>query len=214
MVLLACLGLPFITGAATWTGRVVAIHDGDTLTVLRHGRGVRLRLNAVDAPELAQPFGRQSRKSLSNLCYGRYARVEEVGEDKYGRTLARVSCGGLEANAEQLRRGMAWHYTQYSQDPALRQLEAEARRQGLGLWSDRRAEPPWLYRHGNNASRDEPRQPKPPTRYKRSCGAKRHCSEMTSCAEARFYLRQCGVRSLDGDHDGIPCESLCAPRPD
>lgn len=213
-VFLACLWLPFVTGAANWTGRVVAIHDGDTMTVLRYGRGVKLRLHAIDAPELAQPFGRQSRKSLSNLCYGRYARVESVGEDQYGRTLARVRCGGLEANAEQLRRGLAWHYTHYSLDPELQQLEAEARRQRLGLWSDRRAQPPWLYRHGKEARPAQPRESQSSTRFNRSCGAKRHCSEMTSCAEARFYLRQCGIRALDGDHDGIPCESLCAPPPD
>ncbi|WP_244500481.1 excalibur calcium-binding domain-containing protein [Methyloceanibacter methanicus] len=42
-----------------------------------------------------------------------------------------------------------------------------------------------------------------------ACGAKRTCSEMDSCAEARFHLEKCGVRSLDRDGDGIPCEGLC-----
>jgi hypothetical protein len=32
---------------------------------------------------------------------------------------------------------------------------------------------------------------------------------MVSCAEARFYLERCGVASLDGDGDGVPCASLC-----
>lgn len=32
---------------------------------------------------------------------------------------------------------------------------------------------------------------------------------MTSCAEAKFYLEECGVSTLDKDKDGIPCESLC-----
>ncbi len=41
------------------------------------------------------------------------------------------------------------------------------------------------------------------------CGTKKRCSQMTSCAEARFYLTTCGVASLDRDKDGIPCESLC-----
>lgn len=43
----------------------------------------------------------------------------------------------------------------------------------------------------------------------RSCGAKTRCGQMTSCEEARFYLEQCGIRRLDGDGDGTPCESLC-----
>ena len=41
-----------------------------------------------------------------------------------------------------------------------------------------------------------------------TCGSKRYCKEMTSCAEARFYLEQCGVTRLDGDSDGSPCENL------
>lgn len=42
-----------------------------------------------------------------------------------------------------------------------------------------------------------------------SCEGKRFCREMNSCAEARFYLTQCGVSRLDRDGDGKPCESLC-----
>jgi phosphatidylserine/phosphatidylglycerophosphate/cardiolipin synthase-like enzyme len=42
-----------------------------------------------------------------------------------------------------------------------------------------------------------------------ACGSKTRCSQMTSCAEARFYLNQCGAFSLDKNRDGVPCESLC-----
>lgn len=41
------------------------------------------------------------------------------------------------------------------------------------------------------------------------CGSKRYCREMADCAEARFYLEQCGLTRLDGDSDGSPCENLC-----
>lgn len=41
------------------------------------------------------------------------------------------------------------------------------------------------------------------------CGAKRVCGQMDSCAEANYYLRQCGLSRLDGDGDGVPCESIC-----
>tara|TARA_R110002111_G_scaffold55408_8_gene95273 strand:- start:797 stop:1351 length:555 start_codon:yes stop_codon:yes gene_type:complete len=40
-----------------------------------------------------------------------------------------------------------------------------------------------------------------------SCKGKRHCSEMTSCEEAKFYLNNCPGTSMDGDNDGVPCES-------
>lgn len=42
------------------------------------------------------------------------------------------------------------------------------------------------------------------------CEGKRICKEMDSCEEARFYLTQCSVSSLDRDNDGVPCESICA----
>lgn len=40
------------------------------------------------------------------------------------------------------------------------------------------------------------------------CG-KRLCKEMNSCAEARYHLKHCGVKSLDRDNDSVPCESIC-----
>lgn len=38
------------------------------------------------------------------------------------------------------------------------------------------------------------------------CDGRIHCSQMTSCAEATFFLRNCPGVKMDGDHDGIPCE--------
>jgi endonuclease YncB( thermonuclease family) len=42
-----------------------------------------------------------------------------------------------------------------------------------------------------------------------TCGTKRTCSAMTSCAEATFYYQMCGVSSLDGNDDGTPCNDIC-----
>ena len=41
------------------------------------------------------------------------------------------------------------------------------------------------------------------------CEGKKYCKEMKSCAEAKFYLTQCGLTKLDRDKDGIPCETIC-----
>lgn len=48
-----------------------------------------------------------------------------------------------------------------------------------------------------------------PRRSAASCGIKWKCGQMDSCAEAYHYLNDCGVRRLDGDGDGVPCESIC-----
>lgn len=42
------------------------------------------------------------------------------------------------------------------------------------------------------------------------CDGREHCSQMTSCAEATWFIRNCPNTKMDGDHDGIPCEQgLC-----
>lgn len=40
-----------------------------------------------------------------------------------------------------------------------------------------------------------------------NCATKKICKQMRSCAEAKFYLHECKLKRLDGDKDGIPCES-------
>jgi endonuclease YncB( thermonuclease family) len=95
-------------------GRVVAIADGDTLTVLdARKRQHKIRLDGIDAPERRQAFGKRSRQSLAELCSGKAAIVQDQGKDRYRRTIGRVTCAGVDANAEQVRRGMAWVYKRY-----------------------------------------------------------------------------------------------------
>lgn len=209
------LGLLSSGCSGDWSGKVVGVHDGDTVTVMRRGEGVKVRLNQIDAPELGQAYGRQSKQSLSDVCFGRYADVREEGRDKYGRVLGRVYCDGVDANAEQVRRGYAWFYQQYGRDPALRELEASARSRRAGLWSDRNPTPPWSFRHSDEGTGALPRSGasrrsgNAETRTGRCGGVKKTCSDMASCEEALYYLHRCGMKGLDRNGDGMPCESLC-----
>lgn len=198
--------------AEGWLGRVVAVHDGDTLTVRRFGEAVQVRLDEIDAPELDQDYGQAARQSLARLCLGMNADIQVHGQDKYDRVLARVRCAGTDANAEQVRQGSAWFYAQYSHDESLRDLETSARARGLGLWASRRPTPPWDFRHANKAGSYDGFSPAParPARAQSGrCGAKKKCGDMASCEEAMFYLNHCGLTKLDRNRDGVPCESLC-----
>lgn len=132
---------------ADFTGKVVAVADGDTITVLHDKVQVKVRLTEIDAPEKKQAFGNRSKESLSDLCFGKTATLIEKSKDRYGRTLARVTCDGTDANAEQVRRGLAWAYTKYLTDPQIKVLEEEARASRLGLWRDETPVPPWEWRH-------------------------------------------------------------------
>src|SRR5574341_309681 len=129
-------------------GRVVSVHDGDTLTVLIERRQVRVRLIDIDAPELRQPFGTRSRQSLSSLCFGKVAMLDVRGQDRYNRTLALVTCAGADVNAEQVRRGYAWTFVRYARaDSPLFAIEREARTARRGLWQDPAPVAPWDWRN-------------------------------------------------------------------
>jgi len=222
LLILLALAAPAL--AEELRGRVVGISDGDTLTVLGPGnRQVRVRLGEIDTPESRQPYGSRAQQELSELAFGREVRVVVQDTDRYGRTVGRVHAGAVDVNAEMVRRGAAWVYRQYSRDPALPPLEAEARAARRGLWGLPEAErqPPWEWRAAARpGQRTAPAEPSTPqTAPARTvpaagqdgftCGTKRYCREMASCAEARFHLRQCGLARLDGDGDGVPCEALC-----
>ena len=114
-------------------------------------------------------------------------------------------------NRKLVQDGMAWVYRQYLMDKSLLLDEQKAKEAKLGLWSLPSPEqvPPWEWRRGiktNNQVKGEELREEP---KKFTCGTKRYCKEMTSCEEAKFYLENCGLSKLDGDGDGVPCESLC-----
>jgi endonuclease YncB( thermonuclease family) len=196
--------------AGELNGRVIALADGDTLTLLGvDKKEVRVRLEGIDAPETGQAWGMRAKETLSGLVLSKTVRIVTSGRDDYGRTLGRVYVGGTDVNAEMVRTGSAWAYRQYLTDASLLKLEQQARNAKRGLWSMSPDEtmPPWDWRHAASVSTRVAAPQAPQSRGQ--CGPKRYCREMSSCAEARFYLNTCGVRSLDGDHDGTPCENLC-----
>lgn len=133
------------------TCKVVGVSDGDTLTATcAEDRQVKVRLAEIDAPEKAQPFGERSKQSLSDLCFGKEAEIAPQTTDRYGRTVASVHCGGTYANAEQIRRGMAWVYDKYVTDRSLYGLQDEAKAARRGLWVDKMPIPPWEWRRSRN----------------------------------------------------------------
>jgi micrococcal nuclease len=136
----------------TYAHKVVGIADGDTLTLLVNDKPLKIRLANIDAPEKKQPFGQKSKESLSEMCWGKDAQYEPQSIDRYKRMVALVTCGNVGVNREQVRRGMAWVYDKYNNDPFYGAIEAVARKRGLGLWEDAHAVPPWEWRKRNKRS--------------------------------------------------------------
>jgi len=204
-----------LASATTLTGKVVAIADGDTLTLLTPAREqVKIRLAEIDTPERAQPYGTRARQALSDLAFGKQATVETSEKDRYGRVIGRIYVDGVDVNKELVSRGAAWVYRQYNHDKSLLAIEADARAAKRGLWALPEAErvAPWDWRKGTKAAVVQPYRGTPllaASSGQYSCSPRKNCGQMSSCEEARFHLEQCGNTRLDRDKDGIPCESIC-----
>jgi len=134
-------------------GWVVGIADGDTITVLDDTRTQhKIRLAGIDAPEKKQPFGNRSKESLSDLVFSKTVTVDTDKRDKYGREVGKVLVDGIDANLEQVKRGMAWHYKAYEREQsaidrkAYAEAENEASASRRGLWEDKSPLPPWEFR--------------------------------------------------------------------
>jgi micrococcal nuclease len=135
--------------AQEYIGRVVAISDGDTLTILDSSkRQIKVRLAEIDTPESKQPYGTRSKQELSKLAFNKTAVVKAQSTDRYKRVVGRVYVGSVDVNAELVRRGSAWVYRQYAKDKKLFLLEDQARKKRVGLWSLPESErtPPWEWR--------------------------------------------------------------------
>ena len=143
--------------AAQLTGRVVAVADGDTITVLdSNWQQNKVRLNGIDAPEKSQPFGSRSRQHLRALVHGRDIVVKWNKRDRYGRILGKVLVGSVDVNLEQIRAGLAWHYKRYEREQSREDRETyataelDARTAKRGLWIDPAPIPPWEFRRAHH----------------------------------------------------------------
>ena len=143
-------GLLLLVGASRateFTGRVIGVTDGDTITVLRDNHGTTVRLVGIDAPEKGQAYGQRAKEYAASLAFGRTVTVHTSGHDRYMRILGEVILpDGRSLNQELVRAGYAWWFRKYSHDLALAHLEEEARTGRRGLWADPAPEAPWTYR--------------------------------------------------------------------
>ena len=129
-------------------GKVIAVADGDTITVLDEmDKGnFKIRLDKIDAPEKKQAFGSKSKQFLSSLIFGKQVSIRYRAVDHYGRILGVIYCDGAEINLVMVQNGYAWHYSYYDQPPAYIQAEKQARADKKGLWADPNPVNPYEFR--------------------------------------------------------------------
>ncbi len=204
--------------AETFSAKVIAVMDGDTVLVLRGDQKLKVRMANIDAPEKDQAFGKQSRDSLLEMVGRKQVQIDSQAVDQYGRLIGQIKVDGRDVNQEQVKRGMAWEYSHYHTDKTYIGLQSDAQQARRGLWAQPSPQAPWQWRKLHPSVKPAPQPNKhgasahaaPVMLYDMECGKKRRCSQMASCDEAHFYLTRCGVKTLDQNRDGEPCEELCA----
>lgn len=207
---------------AVLQGTVVRVFDGDSLLLRTDGdaRPLEIRLQGIDAPEGCQDGGPQAREMLEGYVLDKVVTATPAGKDAYGRTLATLEVDGLNVNQRMVAEGHAWSIrTKWNRGPFVAQ-ERMAQALKRGLHAKTGAVMPADFRQRNgpcqggaqSAAASAPAGSSAPTEAASvqavafRCDGRTHCSQMSSCAEATFFLRHCPGVKLDGNADGVPCE--------
>lgn len=219
-LLVLCLLLTPVTCLA-WSAKLVTVVDGDTLVVLRDGQQQEIRLYGIDCPEKDQNYGQQATALTTALVAGRNIEIEPKDVDHYGRVVGLVKVDSLLLNALIVENGFAWVYRQHCKEKfcsAWIKSEKTARTQRKGIWATTNNTPPWEWRNQQRAAKAEAATEQViligankatsggSSRNSSRCDGRIYCSQMTSCQEAKFFLRNCPGTKMDGNNDGVPCE--------
>ena len=140
--------------ADTFTGKVIVLSDGDTVTVLDlQNQQHKVRLAGIDAPEKRQPYGNKAKQTLASMIFARQVDVDWEKIDRYGRLIGKIKIDSIDVGLEMIRLGMAWHYKAYENEQSIAdrlaysEAENKARKDRIGLWRDMSPLAPWEYRH-------------------------------------------------------------------
>lgn len=116
---------------------VTRVIDGDTF----YSNGGKYRLAEIDAPELSQTFGIESKMYLKRLIENKKVYIDVLSTDKYGRSIVRVYLNGVYISQKMVENGYASQYKRYSNNSLLRRLEQNARNERRGLWKHNYVQP-------------------------------------------------------------------------
>ena len=126
---------------------VIGIQDGDTIEMKfiytgtkaghRMGKPVRIRFLHINTPERGRPYYKVAKQYTSDQCFRKVVTIKHSGNfDKYGRLLGEVVLpNGRVLNKDLVKKGLAVHFKKYSKDVEYANLEIQAKKQKLGIWS-------------------------------------------------------------------------------
>ena len=124
----------------------IEVLDGDTIAYYENDKRVRVRLYGIDAPELSQKYGEESKSKLKKLIR-RKMELIVLSTDKYQREIGLLYVNKTCINSSMLLEGYAWYYVDSRPVCNLyKHHEEYARNKKLGIWKDTDNIEPWIYR--------------------------------------------------------------------
>lgn len=124
--------------------------DGDTIVYQENGGLKKVRLSCIDAPELKQPFGLESKLALKEYIGGKAIDISVSGKDKYGREIAYITYQNQDINLKMVDNGFAWVYNAYCHSVQFYEAQDDSRRNKRGLWAAKEQQEPWVFRREHN----------------------------------------------------------------
>lgn len=125
------------------------VSDGDTIRAISNKTGakVKIRLYGIDAPEITQEYGLESKEYLLGLIKDKSIIVKGNTYDKYGRLLGTIYISNTNVNESMVKSGNAWWYEKFdAKNTKVRDMQIKAKESKLGLWKNVNAIAPEEYR--------------------------------------------------------------------
>lgn len=147
-VICFCLLLLLYSCANKFEGTIMSVKDGDSFMVKTKHAVKEIRLQGIDCPELAQPYGEDAKLLTSNYINKKVLIIKQ-GKDQYNRILANTYFKEKWINAELIKNGLAWYNQEHQSKTNSDQLsnyENIAKKRKLGLWKDKNPISPWDWR--------------------------------------------------------------------
>ena len=124
----------------------IFVVDGDTIKGNIDSKRITIRLVEIDAPEMDQPFGVESKRFLEKLIENKKVTLISEGKDRYGRTLGELFVNKDNINEKMVKSGFAWVYDRYVKSSLLYSYQDEAKSKTLGIWQSENPIAPWVWR--------------------------------------------------------------------
>ena len=138
LVLAALLATPCAALSDTFSGKVVSVLDGDTITLMTPDKEkIKVRLYGINTPDRDQAYGQKAKRFTFAMTYGEEVEVKRYTTDTNGMTVGVVQVNGLNVNEEIIRSGYGQPDPQVCKASFCSEwlrLEKDAKVSGVGLW--------------------------------------------------------------------------------